>query len=200
MKQITTFCTVCTLALLLSAAANAAVAAGSRTRFSMHSQPRPVPEVEFRDGAGRTIRLSDFRGKVVVLNLWATWCGPCRKEMPTLDRLQARLGGADFQVVALSADAGGLDAVRAFFKFVGIRHLATYNDQDSRALSSLDVRALPTTLLLDRNGAELGRLIGPAEWDSPRMLRFLRNIIGAKRENRTVGAPRSWLVAGAAPG
>jgi thiol-disulfide isomerase/thioredoxin len=172
---------------------DAAAGANAPPKFSMHGVPRPLPDVAFHDAAGRPVHLSDFRGKVVVLNIWATWCGPCRKEMPTLDRLQAKLGGSNFEVVALSADSTGPGAVRKFFRFIGVRHLSTYIDESSEALSILRVPALPTTLLLDRNGAEIGRLTGPAEWDSAVMLRFLRGVIGAPREDRTVSAPARWL-------
>lgn len=163
-------------------------------KFSMHGTPHILPDVAFEDGSGRRVRLSDFRGKVVVLNVWASWCGPCREEMPTLDRLQAKLGGSNFQVIALSADATGVNAVHRFFDRVAIRHLSTYIDPTSEALSQLNVVALPTTLLLNRGGAEIGRLIGPAQWDSPEMLNFLRRVIGTTPEKRTVNAADVWRV------
>jgi thiol-disulfide isomerase/thioredoxin len=177
------------LALLLFAAADAprtAEAAGPRS-FSMHPTPRSLPPVAFQDGAGKQVPLSSFKGKVVVLNLWATWCAPCRREMPTLDRLQAQLGGPKFQVVALSADAGGPDAVRGFFQHIGVRHLAVYVDPSMEALSRLKAPVLPTTLLLDESGREIGRLTGPTEWDDPAMVRFLRGMIEPARDDRTVG-------------
>src|SRR5262249_34528033 len=121
--------------------------------------------------------LADFKGKVVLLNIWATWCGPCRKEMPALDRLQAALAGPDFEVVALSIDRGGMDAVRKFFADIGIRNLAMYLDSSGQALRTLSALGLPTTLLIDREGREIGRLIGPAEWDSPEMVEFVRCVV-----------------------
>lgn len=145
--------------------------------FVLHDQARPVPEVTFEDQTGKTLRLADFRGRVVLLNLWATWCAPCRREMPTLDRLQKMLGGPDFEVVALSVDREGLPAVAAFYAELGLDALAIYVDGSTRAMRALAALGLPTTLLLDRNGNEIGRLLGPAEWDSPEMVAFLRRRI-----------------------
>ena len=139
--------------------------------------PKPLPELRFQDAAGKSLGLSDFRGKVVVLNLWATWCIPCRAEMPTLDRLQAQLGGPRFEVLALSIDRGGRKAVDPFFRQVGITHLTRNLDPGGEAASRLGVLGLPTTLLIDPKGRELGRLIGPAEWDSAEMTAFLRRLV-----------------------
>jgi thiol-disulfide isomerase/thioredoxin len=144
-------------------------------KFAVHEAPIPVPEIDFEDSTAQPRTLADFRGKVVLLNIWATWCVPCRKEMPTLDRLQAKLGGPDFEVVALSIDRAGPDAVRKFFTEVGIEHLALNIDASSKAMFRLGVFGLPTTLLIDRDGMEVGRLIGPAEWDSPEMVEFIRS-------------------------
>lgn len=157
--------------------------------FSMHKTPKPLPELTFQDDRGRPIRLSGFRGKVLVLNVWATWCAPCREEMPTLDRLQAKLGGADFEVVALSVDHTGPEVVRNFFRQIGIRNLRLYIDTTPETMDKLNVPGLPVTLLIDRNGRELGRLIGSTEWDSPEMLRLLQGVIGRNREDRTVALP-----------
>ena len=164
-------------------------------KFSMHSAPQPIAPLVFADGDGRTVRLSDFRGKLVVLNLWATWCGPCRKEMPTLDRLQAQLGGRDFEVVALSVDFTGAQTVRNFYRDFGIKHLRLFIDPSSHVLDQLKVPGLPATLLVDRSGRELGRLVGAAEWDSPEMLRLFRGLIGNGRTDRSVEAAASTRTA-----
>lgn len=145
--------------------------------LSIHDQPQPLDRVTFDNAAGETLALSDFRGQVVVLNLWATWCPPCRKEMPTLDALQRRLGGDDFQVIALSVDQGGASAVREFYDEIGIEHLSLYIDSSMRAMSRLAVRGLPTTLVLDRQGREVARLVGETDWAAPAMIDYLRELI-----------------------
>ena len=136
--------------------------------------PQPVPELRFQDARGKTLGLSDFRGRFVLLNVWATWCAPCRKEMPALDRLQQQLGGPEFDVVALSIDRGGAVAVQAFYEEMDIRALAVYVDRASEATSKLRTVGIPTTLLVDREGRELWRKTGPAEWDSGDFLESLR--------------------------
>ena len=151
-----------------------APSAVSAIPFAGVAKPRPVPNLRFQDAAGRAVSLADFRGKVVLLNIWATWCPPCRKEMPTLDRLQAKLGGPDFAVVALSIDEKGAPAVRAFFDEIGVHALKIYVDPSMQATATLGVPGVPTTLLIDRAGREIGRHLGPAEWDSAAIVRALR--------------------------
>ena len=138
-------------------------------------EPRLLPDIGFTDGEARPTRLSSHRGKVVLLNIWATWCVPCRKEMPALDRLQASLGGADFEVVALSVDRDRLPAIKAFYLQTGIKQLRIYMDKSGQAMSDLGVAAIPTTLLIDRHGNEIGRKTGPAEWDSPVLVKIIRS-------------------------
>ena len=111
------------------------------------------------------VNLDRFRGKVVVLNLWATWCTPCVAEMPMLDRLQQQLKDVDVVVVALSLDRGGPNVVKAFYEEHGIEHLGVYVDPSMRAQSDFKVIGLPTTILIDREGRDRGRIVGPAEWD-----------------------------------
>lgn len=147
--------------------------------FAVQETPQPLPEIQFQDGDGQARTLADFSGKVVLLNIWATWCAPCRKEMPTLDRLQAKLGGPDFEVVALSMDRGGPDKVKKFFAEIGIEHLALNIDISGKAMFALGAPGLPMTLLVDRQGKEVGRLIGPAEWDSSEMVDFIRSHFAA---------------------
>jgi thiol-disulfide isomerase/thioredoxin len=158
----------------------AALAAEAPPKFAIHETPKPVPEIKFEDGDAQSKTLADFSGKVVLLNIWATWCLPCRKEMPTLDRLEAKLGGPDFEVVALSVDRMGPDAVRKFFDEISVKHLALNIDTAGKAMFALGAVGLPLTLLIDREGREVGRLIGPAEWDSPEMIEFIRSHIATK--------------------
>jgi len=148
----------------------------------VHNAPQPVASIKFEDESGQTRGLTDFKGKIVVLNVWATWCVPCRTEMPTLDRLQAALGGPDFEVVPLSIDRGGIDTIRKFYADIAVRNLAMYVDTSGQALRELGAIGLPTTLIIDRSGQEFGRMVGPAEWDSAEMTQFLRPII-AKRDD-----------------
>mgnify|MGYP001063296945 CR=1 FL=1 len=155
-------------------------AAAAPENFAVLEAPAALPEINFTDGAGQPKTLAAYRGKVVLLNIWATWCAPCRKEMPTLDRLQAKLGGSDFEVVALSMDRKGPNAVTKFFAEIGIQHLALNIDTSAKAMFALGTIGLPTTLLIDRQGKEIGRLIGPAEWDAPDMVEFIRNRIAVK--------------------
>jgi thiol-disulfide isomerase/thioredoxin len=145
-------------------------ASGNQLALSVFDQPHALPEVRFQDDQGRDLTLGDFRGRVVVLNVWATWCVPCRKEMPTLDRLQARLGGKDFLVVALSLDRKGVDAVRGFYQEVGVENLAIYVDPSGKGSHALAIPGVPTTLLIDREAREVARKMGEAEWDGPEMV------------------------------
>jgi thiol-disulfide isomerase/thioredoxin len=152
------------------APATGSTGSGNRLELSVFDQPHALPEVRFQDDQGRDLTLGDFRGRVVVLNVWATWCVPCRKEMPTLDRLQARLGGKDFLVVALSIDRKGAEAVRGFYQEVGVENLAIYVDPSGRGSRGLGLPGVPTTLLIDQEGREVARKMGEAEWDGPEMV------------------------------
>lgn len=164
----------------LLAVALPASAVEAPQNFAVLDPPAAVPEISFADGAGQPKTLADYSGKVVLLNIWATWCAPCRKEMPTLDRLQAELGGPDFEVVALSMDRKGPDVVKKFYAEIGVTHLALNIDTSAKAMFALDAVGLPMTLLIDRKGKEIGRLIGPAEWDAPDMIDFIGGRIAAK--------------------
>ena len=173
-----------------------AVAQDAPQNFILHQAPRTLSELWFVDVEERPASLADFGGKVVLLNIWATWCAPCRREMPTLDRLQAELGGPDFEVVALSVDRAGHEVVRKFYANFGITNLAIYIDSTQRALRDLGVVGLPTTLLIDRAGRELGRLIGPAEWDSPSMLAFVRTQLEVTSGEYAPAATETLRIAG----
>jgi len=145
--------------------------------FARASSPKPVPALELEDARGAKRTLADFRGKVVLLNVWATWCEPCRQEMPALDRLQAELGGPGFQVVALSVDQQGADIAQRFFREIGVKSLEFYIDPSARAAFRLDAPGLPVSLLIDRQGREVGRKLGAAEWDSREVVEDLRRRI-----------------------
>jgi thiol-disulfide isomerase/thioredoxin len=133
--------------------------------FVFRRAPQELPEVKFEDATGKERTLADWKGKVVLLNLWATWCLPCRKEMPALDRLQQALGSDAFEVVALSVDRAGLSGARKFLGEAKAEKLALYADPTARMAGTLRAAGLPASLLIDRQGREIGRLLGPAEWD-----------------------------------
>ena len=120
-----------------------ATPAAARPVMAEHNTPLPMLSPPITDVRGRNLTLSDFRGRTVLLNIWATWCAPCRDEMPTLDRLQAKLGGSEFHVLALSIDRGGFDTVRAFYSDIGIQHLALYASDQLRAMMALILSLAP---------------------------------------------------------
>ncbi len=158
------------------------------TTFAFFDKPRPLPSIRFIDGAGQSRSLADLRSHPLILNIWATWCVPCRQEMPTLDRLQATLKGSVL-VVPLSIDSKGIPAVAAFYREIGIKSLGIYVDQAGDATHLLGISGIPTTLMIDRDGREIGRKIGPAEWDSPDMVALIENRLqpraaGAQNEQR----------------
>ena len=143
----------------------------------LHDTPKPLPPISFVDGEGRETTLESFNGQIVLLNVWATWCVPCREEMPALDRLQAELGGPDFQVVPVSVDRGGLPPVKAFYEELDMTALSIYVDPTGRIAQDLAVFGIPSTLLIGASGRELGRLVGPAVWDSEAMVSFLSQLL-----------------------
>jgi thiol-disulfide isomerase/thioredoxin len=166
---------------------------GSLEDFTLIDPPRPVPRASFLDADQQPVTMDRFKGRVVLLNLWATWCGPCREEMPSIDRLQAQLGGEDFTVLALSLDQGGLTPVRHFYQQLGIRHLDIYLDPPNALALALKVPALPTTLVIDRAGQIVGLMVGPATWDSPDALALMKYFIekdasGGQPAGPTTGA------------
>ena len=133
--------------------------------------------LDFVDGAGMARSLADWRGRVVLVNLWATWCAPCVEEMPALDRIAARLGGPDFDVVAISVDRQGAAVVNPFLGKLGLSRLAPYLDPSNAAVRVLGAPGLPVSVVLDREGRELGRVLGAAEWDAPAFEALLRRAI-----------------------
>jgi thiol-disulfide isomerase/thioredoxin len=146
----------------------------SDSSFVLHETPQSVTDLSFVDDEGRELSLANFRGKTILLNIWATWCVPCREEMPALDRLQAKLGGSDFEVVPLSIDRDGLAKVKAFYEELSLGALGIYVDDPGKAAYRLSALGIPTTLLINPDGLETGRLVGPAEWDSPELINLIQ--------------------------
>jgi thiol-disulfide isomerase/thioredoxin len=157
-----------------------AMATGPMAGFIVHSERKDIPDFTFANDKGETLDLSKWKGRVVLLNLWATWCAPCRKEMPDLAKLQTALGGPDFEVVALSLDRKGLAASQAFLKETGVSNLAAYVEPEGKPLAALQALGLPATVLIDRNGKEAGRILGPLEWSSPEALVMVKALLTEK--------------------
>lgn len=153
------------------------LAVGPMAAFLVKVDRPNVPDLVFKDSSGTDIKLSRWQGRVVLLNLWATWCAPCRKEMPTLNDVQKQLGSKDFEVVALSVDRKGLEASSAFLKETGADSLGLYVDDTTKSLDDLQTLGLPLTVLIDRKGREIGRLLGPAEWNSAEAIALLKAAI-----------------------
>lgn len=153
------------------------LASGDMLTFVFKKQAEPLAGIAFEDATGAKRSLADFKGRYVLLNLWATWCAPCRHEMPSLDRLQARLGSKDFEVVALSVDRQGVVPSKKFLDDIKVEKLALYVDSTSKSLGALRATGLPTTILIDREGREVGRLAGPAEWDGADAMRLIEAVV-----------------------
>jgi thiol-disulfide isomerase/thioredoxin len=150
---------------------------GEVASMSLARPSNPLPQLAFTKDDGAKMTLADFKGRTVLLNLWATWCVPCRQEMPALDRLQAAQGSDEFSVVALNIDTAKLDRVRAFWTETRIANLTFYADSTAEAFQALkqggDILGLPTTILVGPDGCEIGTMAGPAQWDSKDALALL---------------------------
>lgn len=156
------------------------LATGALAAFLIHPAPKPLPDLQFADAAGKPLTLADWKGRVVLLNLWATWCAPCRKEMPDLSKLEKELGSDQFEVVAISVDRKGAEASAAFLKETGVDNLKLYVEPSTKIVSDLQSAGLPATLLIDRQGRELGRILGPADWASPEAQALIKAALAQK--------------------
>jgi thiol-disulfide isomerase/thioredoxin len=156
----------------------APLARGEVAAFAVAQKPFRVPDVTFKDAQGHDKTLADWRGRTVLLNLWATWCVPCRREMPALDALQAKLGNDGFDVVAVNIDTRDPQKPLKFFKDQNITHLAFYADDSAHVYEDLKAAGkafgMPTTLIVDRAGCEIGNMAGPAEWASADGVKLVR--------------------------
>jgi len=148
----------------------APLAHGEVAALTMATVPLRLPDLAFEDAEGRPKKLSDWRGRTVLVNLWATWCLPCRKEMPALENLQTRLGGPNFEVVAVNIDTRDPEKPKNFLKEANLTRLGYFSDQKAKVFQDLKAigRALgmPTSVLVDGEGCEIATIAGPAEWDS----------------------------------
>lgn len=139
---------------------------GEMAAFVTKKTPEPLPDITFQDADGKDVKLSSLKGKTILLNLWATWCGPCREEMPALDKLQKELGSDKFEVVALSLDRKGYEESRKFLDELKATNVKLYSDASAKQGMALKLLGMPTTILINKEGLEVGRLAGSAKWDS----------------------------------
>jgi thiol-disulfide isomerase/thioredoxin len=157
-------------------------ATGEVAAVNVAKSPLKVPDLAFQDTDGKPLTLADFQDRTILLNLWATWCVPCREEMPTLDKLQAELGGPDFEVVAVNIDTRNPQKPRKFLEEIGIKHLAFYADPQAQTFQDLKnigrAFGLPTTVLIDPKGCEIGTIAGPADWASGDALKLIKAALG----------------------
>ncbi|MBN2691352.1 MAG: TlpA family protein disulfide reductase [Burkholderiaceae bacterium] len=167
----------------------------------------PLSQVTFENGQGKPMTLADFKGKVVLLNIWATWCPPCVHEMPTLDKLQKLLGGKNFAVVPLSVDKGGIYTVKSFYDDNFISHLPIYVDPTTNVLDTLSILGTPTTILINKQGKEIARTMGPEDWDQPAVIAQIKHYMAAparstakpQQQARTVDTHDTRMAAATTP-
>ena len=152
-------------------------ATGEVAAVNVAKQPLRLPNLAFQDASGKARTLADWRGRTVLLNLWATWCVPCRKEIPALDALQAKLGDAGFEVVAINIDTRDAEKPKVWLQQVGVQKLGYFTDASAKVFQDLKsigrAFGMPTTLLVDPQGCEIGTIAGPAEWASPDAIKLI---------------------------
>ncbi len=161
---------------------------GEFVNFSATIPARPLPAVPFFDKTGAARTFADHRGRGLVINFWATWCAPCVKEMPDLDRLNARLKDEGIEVLPLSSDREGASLVEKFYDRIGLKTLPVLLDRAGAVGRALQVKGLPTTILADREGREVARVIGQAAWDSDKIVDIIRRCVGGKDADKDKAA------------
>ena len=166
-----------TPAVVASESAVNPLSQGEMIKFVFKKEPEPVGEIKFVDGSGAARTLAEFKGRVVLMNIWATWCVPCRKEMPALDKLQESMGSDKFEVVAMSVDRAGVAASAKFLESINVKNLKLYADPTARLNGVLKVFAMPSSILIDAEGREVGRLLGEADWNSEDAKKLIRSVL-----------------------
>lgn len=158
---------------------------GSIAKFRLFNRPQALPGLNISDEAGNAVDIKAFRGRVVLLNLWATWCKPCIEEMPSLDALQARAGGAEFEVLPLSLDRNA-GVVQQFLRKHDLQHLQVYLDPKGHAVGDLNLKGLPTSFLIDHQGRAVGEFVGDTDWNTPEVIKLIGYYVrAARRDNRS---------------
>ncbi|MCE0506379.1 MULTISPECIES: TlpA family protein disulfide reductase [unclassified Roseivivax] len=177
---------VYTAALALAIPANAELAdltearEGDMKKLNLHSEAKPAGEADFESFEGAALNLSDYEGKWVLVNFWATWCAPCRKEMPALAELQDELGGEDFEVVTIATGRNPKPAMESFFSEIGVDSLPLHRDPGSALARQMGVLGLPITVILNPEGQEVARLTGDADWAAPEAKALLTEIVSRR--------------------
>jgi len=173
MKRIVICCLILSAALMLITGCKKkeepAVAAGVQEK-------KPAPEITVNSLKNVPLKLSSLKGKVVLLNFWATWCPPCREEIPSMMKLNSAMAGKPFQMVSVSIDEGGVPDIEAFFKTSGYS-LPTYTDQGGEAAKTYGITGVPESFLIDKNGILVKKVIGPLAWDSPETIAFIEGLM-----------------------
>ena len=153
------------------------LASGEMVGMEIYQKAKTPPSTMFEGEDGVEIGLRELRGRVTLVNFWATWCAPCVEEMPSLSRLQASIGGENFQIAVISIDRGGYEVIEPFLERLGVTNLPSYLDRSNRLTIEVGAIGLPTTLLLDKDGQIVGRMVGPAAWDSEDAARLVAALI-----------------------
>jgi len=174
MKRVLVFCLILSSALLMLAGCKKkeeTVAVVGEVR-----EKKPAPEITVNSLTNVPLKLSSLKGKVVLLNFWATWCPPCREEMPSMMKLNSAMAGKPFQMVAVSIDEGGVPEIESFFKTSGYS-LPTYTDIDGAAVKAYGITGVPESFVIDKNGILVKKVIGPLAWDAPETITFLEGLM-----------------------
>jgi thiol-disulfide isomerase/thioredoxin len=140
----------------------------------VHSPPRGLIDFTFSDGSEHNLTLDHFRGGLVLVNVWATWCPPCKDEMASLNHLALLFADKNIRIVPISIDVSGAISVRSFYERLGLNNLLIYVDPSKNVMDALGITGIPTTILIDRDGHEIGRMVGPAQWDAPESVKHIR--------------------------
>lgn len=180
LRSIVLYTALSLFANTVAAADLSAYRTGAMDKLVVFDKPLPVPDLPFNDETGAMHSLADFRGKVVLVNFWATWCVPCREEMPTLNALQREMGGDDFAVVTIASGRNPQGQIDRFFKQSEITDLPRYQDESQRIARGMGIIGLPVSVLIDTNGHEVARLIGEADWNDKAAHDLIKAVIASK--------------------